>query len=337
MPSLADLSEIVLFSVGAARITVGSLFVGLLTFVVAAIAAQVVGLMMRRVRRTTGQGRGMLYLVEKVVTYSLIIVGLIAALSSLGLDLSALAVFAGAFGLGIGLGFQGVVKEFVSGLVLIFDRLINIGDYIELDTGRRGIVQEIGPRATRIRTNDNVYILLPNSALMENAVVNWTMRDDVRRIHVPFFVAYGSDKAHVRDVVLAAARSVAFTLPDTADRKTQVWLVGFGESSLRFELVVWPTLEACKRPAAMQAAYLWAIDDALRAADIEIPYPQSELRVRSWPSVDGDASGMRATSGECGAQDVRHDHAATPTTNDAAEDLERMPPNGPAEPVRPPD
>ena len=117
----------------------------------------------------------------------------------------------------------------------------------------------MGPRATRLRTNDNVDVVIPNSKLIENPLINWTLKGDTRRVHVPFGVAYGSDKECVRRAVLEAAHKVPFTLPDTRDRKTQVWLVGFGESALNFELVVWPTLDSFKRPAAMQAAYNWSI------------------------------------------------------------------------------
>ena len=110
--------------------------------------------------------------------------------------------FAGAIGVGVGIGLQGVVKEFVSGLVLIFDRQANVGDFIELEGGHRGLIVEVGPRATRLRTNDNVDVIVPNSKLIENPVINWTLKGDTRRIHVPFGVAYGSDKECVRRVVL---------------------------------------------------------------------------------------------------------------------------------------
>ena len=149
------------------------------------------------------------------------------------------------------------------------------------------MVQEIGPRATRIRNNDNVYLLVPNSTLIENTMINWTLRGHTRRIHVAFQVAYGADKEKVRDAVIAAAHDVPFTLPDTPTQKTQVWMTGFGDSAMTFELVVWPTLEAVKRPKAMNAAYTWAIDDALRKACIEIPYPQREIRVRSFFGDEG--------------------------------------------------
>ena len=157
-------------------------------------------------------------------------------------------MFAGGLGIGLGLGLQGVVKEFVSGLVLIFDRAIHIGDYVEMQDGTRGVVQEIGPRATRIRNNDNVYLLIPNSKLIENTVINWTLKGETRRIHVPFQVAYRhrqGKSARCRD--RSGARR-AVHVAGHGPARTQVWLVGYGDSALNFELIVWPTLEAVKRP-----------------------------------------------------------------------------------------
>jgi len=222
-----------------------------------------------------------LYLVRKLVSYGVVALGLLVALSTLGIDLTSLAVFAGAVGVGVGLGLQGVVREFVSGLVVIFDQNVQVGDFVELDNGVRGEVVEVGPRASRIRTNDAVDVVLPNSKLIESQVLNWTLKGKTSRIRVPFRVAYGSDKARVREVVLNAAKALPFTLPDTEARRTQVWLVGLGESAMNFELVVWPTAEAVRRPASMRAAYLWAIHDALCEAGIEVPLSQVDVRLRS--------------------------------------------------------
>ena len=139
-------------------------------------------------------------------------------------------------------------------------------------------------------------------------------------MHIPFRVAYGADKEKVREAVLRAAHAVPFTLKDTSARKTQVWLVGFGDSALSFELVVWPALEAVKRPNATHAAYTWAIEEALRGGGFEIPLPQRELRVRTVFGEEGEeAREMLGLKG--------HAHAAVreagPSTNDAAEDLVR--------------
>lgn len=275
-----NIEQLVLFTIGRTPVTLGGVIAGLLVILMAFVVARVATLGLRRLRGRARFGGAALYIVEKLVTYGVVIIGVIAGLSTVGIDFSSLAIFAGAVGVGVGLGLQGVVKEFVSGLVLIFDRVVNIGDYVELESGQRGQVQEIGPRATRIRNNDNIDIIVPNSQLIEGTLVNWTLHGATRRIHIPFGVAYGVDKELVRDVVLEAAKALPFTQADTETQKSQVWLVGFGDSSLNFELLVWPELQAVKRPNAMLAAYTWAIDDALRKAGIEIPFPQRDIRLR---------------------------------------------------------
>ena len=314
-----ELTDLRLLQLGDSHVTLGGVFGAFVVIAGFMIAAWVIGKAVKRIRQRTREGSAALYFTEKVLSYGLVLIGFVVGLSSLGIDMSSLAVFAGALGIGLGLGLQGVVKEFVSGLVLISDRAIHIGDYVELPEGTRGIVQDIGPRATRIRNNDHVYLLVPNSKLIENTMINWTLRGDTRRIHVPFKVAYEADKEKVRDAVLAAAREVPFTRPDDDMRKTQVWMTGYGDSYLNFELVVWPTLDAVKRPRAMQAAYTWAIDDALRKACIEVPYPQREVRVRSFFGAEGDDA-LAALRLEKAKQP---ELVAAPTTNDAAEDLMR--------------
>lgn len=318
-----DISHITLISIGGTVVTVGGLAAAVLLTTMFMVGARLVGSALKRVRMRMREGTGALYLMEKLLTYGLVIFGIFAGLSTLGINLSSIAVFAGGLGIGLGLGLQGVVKEFVSGLVLIFDRAIHIGDYVEMQDGTRGVVQEIGPRATRVRNNDNVYLLIPNSKLIENTVINWTLKGETRRIHVPFQVAIGADKEKVRTCVLEAARDVPFTLPDDDVRRTQVWLVGYGDSALQFELIVWPTLEAVKRPKAMNAAYTWAIDDALRKACIEIPYPQRDIRIRTFFGEEGQDA-LAALNLE--RSEHEEPEALVTTVNDAADDLLRPDP-----------
>lgn len=318
---MSDPDSLVLIHLGRTAITLGGLVTAVVIVAVAFLLARLAQSGLRRLRGRYERNSSSIYIVEKLAGYGFVIIGAVVGLSALGLDLSSLAVFAGALGIGVGLGLQGVVKEFVSGLVLIFDRLINVGDYIEIEGGARGLVQEIGPRATRIRNNDNIDVLVPNSLLIENPVTNWTLKGDTRRIHIPFGVAYGSDKDKVREAVLKAARGVPFTLPETESRKPQVWLVGFGDSALNFELVVWPTLDAAKRPASMHAAYTWAIEDALRAEGIEIPFPQRDIRLRGLFGQEG-LEALKAL------KLAPEEHAPAPaqrssSPNDAAEDLIR--------------
>jgi small-conductance mechanosensitive channel len=311
-------------------VTLGGVLAGFAVLLAAIIAARLAGAGIGRLRSRSRHGDAALYIVQKLITYGLVILGVIAGLSTVGLNLSSLAVFAGALGVGVGLGLQGIVKEFVSGLVLLFDRVLSIGDYVELEDGKRGLVQEIGPRAVHIRTNDNIDLMVPNSKFIEGPVVNWTLHNRTRRIHIPFSVAYGSDRQKVRDVVLDAARSVPFTTPETEEQRSQVWLVGFGDSALNFELLVWPTLDAVKRPATMHAAYTWAIADALDHAGIEVPFPQTDVRLRS---LFGHEGGEALEALRLETPRGRRAPKSRASTNDAAEDLSRpLPPPDPPEP-----
>jgi small-conductance mechanosensitive channel len=268
-----------------------------------------------RLRARARVGAPLIYIIEQIASYAIIVVGVLAALTTIGLDLGSLTIFAGAVGVGLGLGLQGVVKEFVSGLVLIFDPAIQVGDFVELESGLRGEVVEIGARATRMRTNDDLNVVIPNSKLMQSQVVNWTYSDETRRIRVPFSVSGDADKALVRDVVLAAARALPFSLPDDHDRKTQVWLIGFGGDGMDFELIVWPTPQSSRHPAAMSAAYTWAIHEALRAAGIGAAAPQVELSVRGLFGREGDrAVSMLNLADQAPVQR----RAAEPVPNDAA-------------------
>jgi small-conductance mechanosensitive channel len=304
------------------NLTLGGLVSAGVILLIAFAAHWLVTRSLRRVRERSDRSRQAIYLLERLAGYGIIVVGIMSALSAAGLNLSSLTVFAGALGIGVGLGLQGVVKEFVSGLFLIFDRMVSVGDYIEIeDIGIRGAIMEIGPRATRVRTNDNVNVLVPNSRFIEQPVTNWTMKGDTRRIHVPFTVAYGSDRGQVRDAVLAAARASPFTLPETEARKSQVWLVAFSDRGLSFELVVWPTRDAVKRPAAMHAAYTWLIADALDAAGVEVPVPQTDLRLRTAFGLDGEEALRRLGYGVSSPPRPTGPQSPARTANDAADDV----------------
>jgi small-conductance mechanosensitive channel len=335
-PDLASLEDARVLTLGGLVLTLGGLLTGAVIIAVASLASWMVTRGIRRVRLKAQRTAQTLYLFEKLTGYAILFLGTIAGLSAAGLNLSSLAVFAGAIGIGVGLGLQGVVKEFVSGLFLIFDRMVSVGDYIELKEGTRGAIAEIGPRATRIQTNDNVNVIIPNSHLIEGPVTNWTLKGDTRRIHIPFSVAYGAARSEVREAVLSAARASPFTLPESPQRSSQVWLVGFGDSSLNFELLVWPTQEAVKRPAAMHAAYTWAIADALEVAGIEIPFPQTDLRIRSIFGREGEeglaALGLGDKGSSAGLAQRRQTRTSgsvqpMPTVNDAAADLLAMSPD----------
>lgn len=238
--------------------------------------------------------RASLYTLNRLVHYAVLTLGFAIGLSSIGIDLSKFALFASALGVGVGFGLQNMISNFVAGLMLLFEKTLKVGDFIELESGIIGEVREINFRSTLITTNDNIDIVVPNSVFVNGHVMNWTMRDVNRRIHVPFGVAYGSDKELVRKAALEAAGAVEHTLTGVDTRHSQVWLTAFGDSSLNFELIVWLNSEAVKRPGAVQADYLWAIETALGKYGVEIPFPQRDLHIRSWSAGARPPSSGRA-------------------------------------------
>ncbi|GBU09731.1 hypothetical protein AwWohl_08690 [Gammaproteobacteria bacterium] len=221
------------------------------------------------------------YLVARLSYYLIILIGLFSGLAAVGIDFTSFALVAGALAIGLGFGLQSIVSNFVSGLILLFERSIKVGDFIELQgSGICGEVKEINVRATIICNNDSVDIIVPNSEFMNTKMLNWTLTEPIRRMRYPFRVSFDVDKEIVREVVLAAAEDLPHTLKGVSGRNPSVWLVGFGEYGYKFELVVWLTPRAVKRPNAVGAAYMWAIDNALRENNLTIPVPQQELRFR---------------------------------------------------------
>lgn len=316
-----------LWRFGGVIITVGSLINALVVMAAAIVVSSLVGGALGRLRQRVPGGGAALYVAGQIGRYIIIFIGLMVAASTLGINLTSLSLFAGALGVGVGLGLQDIVRNFMAGIVLLLDRSVEVGDFVELETGIAGEIASVGSRATTLVTNDNVDVLIPNATLLSGTLTNWTRNRATRRIHVPFAVAYGSDKEKVREAAIEAAHAVPFTLPDEGRRRTQVWLVGFGDSSLNFELVVWPTLEAVKRPGNMMAAYCWAIDDALRKHGIEIPFPQRDVRVRSFFGRENDAALHAWRGEENGAKRV----SAPPSpsgVNDAASEIGKAPSDG---------
>lgn len=257
----------------------------LLTSLVIVLATFVVSSVLQRGIKQLQHRQGVvsspqLYVIGRLIHYAVLTLGVLFAASTLGADVGKIAIVAGALGVGIGLGLQGVVNNFVSGIVILLEKSVKVGDFIELGSGLVGEVKEIHMRATLIKTNDNVDILVPNAELVSNMVTNWTLEENIRRFRIPFGVAYGSDKELVRRAVLEAADMVPCTLRSPG-HEPKVWMTGFGDSSLDFVLGVWVSPEQVKRPTALISDYLWAIDDAFHKYHIEIPFPQRDLHLRS--------------------------------------------------------
>lgn len=220
-----------------------------------------------------------IHIVGKLAYYAVIIGGIFISLSSLGLDFTKLAILISALSVGIGFGLQAIFNNFVSGVILLFDRSIKVGDIVELTDGLLGTVKEISIRSTLLNTPDNLDVVIPNSEFVNSRVNNWTLTDRYRRIKVPFGVHYKSDKELVKSAVLEAANRRETTIKHIAGKEPDVWLVNFGDSSLNFELIVWVDPSASFRPVALKAAYLWEIHTSLLEHEIEIPYPQRDVHI----------------------------------------------------------
>ncbi|MFZ2726954.1 MAG: mechanosensitive ion channel domain-containing protein [Methylococcaceae bacterium] len=274
-----------LFTIGDTPVTIAGIVRVIIIIALAALISKLFQRVMRHLTERTDKGEhghvSVFYTVGRLAHYLILLIGIVIALSSIGLDFTNLALVAGALSVGIGFGLQSIVNNFVSGLILLFEGTIKVGDFIELDATTNGVVREINVRSTQISTPDGIDIIVPNSILASNQVINWTLREANRRIHVPFSVAYGTDKELVKTAALEAAAKVRFTHQAEKGKATQCWLVKFGDNGLHFELVVWINQEAVKKPSMVYAAYLWEIESSLNKYHIEIPFPQRELRLRS--------------------------------------------------------
>src|SRR5437899_127833 len=223
----------------------------------------------------SGLDRALQYAIAQIISNVVLVVGVLIVLENTGIHLGALAVFAGAVGVGVGFGLQNIASNFISGLVILAERPITIGDRVEV-AGITGQVQQIRARSTVIRTNDNIAMIVPNTKFIDSPVTNWTYGDPRVRFRIPVGVAYGSDVRKVSDALVAAGRSNPHVLDDPAP---SVFLETFGESSINLELVVW-SKEMSYRPRRFRSDLNFAMAQKLREAGIEIPGPQRDLHFR---------------------------------------------------------
>jgi small-conductance mechanosensitive channel len=210
-----------------------------------------------------------------IVGYVLIVAGLMVILQTVGIDLTTLNVLAGAIGVGIGLGLQDVANNFISGLIILFERPIKVGDRIVVGDVE-GQVAEIRGRSTTIVTFDNIAIIVPNSKFVTESVINWSYTDPKIRFRVPVGVAYGSDPRRVERALLEAAAEVDDTLKDP---EPSVFFKEFGDSSLNFELRAWTTTDRYQR-GGFVSQLNFAIHRKLEEHGITVPFPQRDLHVR---------------------------------------------------------
>jgi small-conductance mechanosensitive channel len=213
--------------------------------------------------------------IATIISYGTGILGLILLLQYTGFNLASLAVLAGGLGVGIGLGLQDLTINFISGMTLLLNRKLRVGDFIEFEN-LSGYIEEVSLQSTVIRTLDGGNVVVPNRHLTESRVVNWSYDSYAARIHIPVGIAYGSDLAVATEAILSCAYTDASVVYDPAPK---VLFSGFGSSSIDLVLRVW--VKRIDLQPDIRSALYYAIEDSLRQHGIQIPFPQADLWLRN--------------------------------------------------------
>jgi small-conductance mechanosensitive channel len=267
---------------GAIRISLGDVVVFGLTIWLAFVAAAALRLVLAEdVFPRVHMARGVPLALSAVIQYAVIFGGFTLALAALGMDLTKLTILASAFGVGAGLGLQTVVNNFASGLILLFERPIHLGDVVQV-AGIGGEVRHIGVRATLVRTADGAEVFVPNSLLIAQSVTNWTYSDLRRRIVLPVRVAYGATPQRVTELLTAIGARHPQVSGDPAAAAV---FMGFGENSLDFELRAWT--DRFGDAEAIQSQLADSVYAALNEARIDLPVPRRDVRLRSVAAEPG--------------------------------------------------
>ncbi|MDA3945399.1 MAG: mechanosensitive ion channel [Helicobacteraceae bacterium] len=290
--SMAILSELkgffssTLFVVNEQPISLSSLIKALVLIVFGFVAGAFYKRWIARIsRRWPDMSQMSIRLMINIGYYLIITITFVVTIGSIGIDMTSISLIAGALSIGIGFGLQTVVSNFIAGIILMFERTIRIGDIIELSDTLRGKVTDMRIRSTTIKTWDNVDIVVPNSSFIQNNVINWTLDDLSRRLHIPFGVAYGTK---VEDVIKAVLEELAESdlhyISEDEAKRPEVWMITMNSSSVDFELLVWVEWNSALRPNSLRSDFMILIYNALYRHGIQIPFPQLDLYVKQMPS-----------------------------------------------------
>ncbi|MDX2253937.1 MAG: mechanosensitive ion channel [Pseudanabaenaceae cyanobacterium bins.39] len=274
-PLLRQLSEIFntqVLDIGGTKFSLATILTLTATLFLAFFISKLVSEIIQRVLLEKLKiNRGLQAAVTVFIRYFLITLSSVIILQTAGINLSSLAVLAGVIGIGIGFGLQNIASNFISGLVLLFEQTIKVGDYIEIGQ-LKGTIEKISIRSTILRTDDALYVIVPNQRFLENDTVNWSYEGHTCRIHIPVSVAYDTDLLVLTEALLTAARHEPRVL---ADPSPEVWFNKFGDHSLDFELLVWIDEPDANEP--IRSALNFRIAYELRQRNIVVPYPIREL------------------------------------------------------------
>jgi small-conductance mechanosensitive channel len=262
-------------TLGSVSISAGSLLSFVLVLWIASQVSRLLGfLLAEEVLPRFDLRRGTAVAISGITRYFVLFAGFVLASGAAGIDLTKFGFVAGALGVGIGFGLQNIVSNFISGLILLFERPIQVGDAVDV-TGAAGTVTQIGIRASTVHTFDGADVIVPNADLISKPVTNWTGSNPHRRFDVAVGVAYGSPLETTAQALLAAARRTPGVLPGPGP---EAYLQKFGESSLDWALRVWVRMDESPK---VLSDLKRAVSEELEKEKIEVPFPQRDLHVRS--------------------------------------------------------
>lgn len=271
-----------LFTFGGKQFSIGSVVELLIQVIIVMVISNLIKQVLKqRVFPGVGLDVGTRESLSTIVGYGVTIVGFFVVIETSGINLSSLTVFAGAIGLGFGIGLQNITSNFISGITLLFEQPVKVGDYIEVDQ-MAGIVEEISIRCTTIRTINGVFVIVPNSRFLENSVVNWSYRDPKCRLVVPVSVVDESDSLTVLEALLAAARQESRIL---ASPSPEVYFKGLNAetSMLKFELLVW--IEHPIEMDSIKSALYFLIEAEFRDRDLETKAAPTDIVLNDLPTI----------------------------------------------------
>jgi small-conductance mechanosensitive channel len=266
-----------LFNLGDSKLTIGLVLTLIFSFLVLFVGSEWIRrLLVNRILKKYSITEGTRLSIGTIVKYVLILAGVFSILQTNGIDLSAFGVLAGAIGVGIGFGLQNITNNFISGLIILFEQPIKVGDRIEVGDVN-GDVIKISARSTMVVTNDNITIVVPNSQFIDNQVINWSHSDRMVRFNFAVGVAYREDPEKVRRILLEVAKDNKGVLETP---ESDVLFEEYGDNSINFNLRVW-TSEYVNRPKVLKSQLYYEIFKRFKEQGVEIPFPQRDLHLRS--------------------------------------------------------
>lgn len=283
MESFQTFWNYTLFTVGdGVAVRVSQIVLVLVVLLAGYIASKIIERLIRNRLAKTDLRADAAFMLQRIVYYGLLVVVVMTALSLLNVPLAAFAFVSGAVAIGIGFGAQNVINNFISGWILLVERPVRIGDFIELDNFT-GVVERIGNRSTQVRRVDGVHLMIPNSQMLERVVVNWTLVDDDIRTTVRVGVAYGSPLKQTAELIEQATREQPEVLPQPSPK---VVCEDFGDNAIVFDSYFWCRVGGERELRQIRSAIRFRIDELFREHDIVIAFPQRDVHLDVTSPID---------------------------------------------------